>query len=851
MMIRRTFFDRHFLRLSLGTCISIISIGTPTWAQDSLLQDKSIDELIGVLNDAAFQSGDPTFTKAMACRQLSIRGDVAAVPALKKLLGDAELSTYARTALESISGPEATLALREATSDLDGELLIGVVGSLGNLRDTDSIPLLADYLKHPNRDIAAAAARALGSIGTPTAASPLHERLASDSTGENQDLGWALVHCAMRCASESQPQMAVTFLEAVLEQEVSNQVKNAARQQIIPLKGQQGLAALRELLVSEDRSEFSTGLQISRSMGPSAAEVLISVYPKLTPDRKILCLHVLESNAASGDLLALLKEAVKDNHPGIRSQAYRNLGQHSAESALPLLIRGLGAPEPEVAKAAAEALVVLPGKEVEPAVMSILEDSDDSRLGLAVEIAAQRQLASAPPALFMILDGKNTEVADAAMVALGSTITLRELPRILERAQDRSDPRRDAALRALSVACARLPREDCAEMISEAIRASGSDEKVALMDQLALLGGVRALETVSAAAESNDDLLKDNATRLLGAWPTSDVAPVLATLASEMPEGKYKIRVLRGYIRVARQLDLPVQGRIAVCRRALELAQRPEDKQLVLDVLKRYPTPSGIIVAGELLNDPALSNQAISTASQIAQSQLSSEPWAVKSALGLIQEELPETRRAAFRDLLTSAQAAVDEKEAEDGFEPIFDGKTFAGWHGNKDIFRIADGQIVGGNLKDRVERNEFLRTDKQYENFELRLQFKLLGESPNAGVQIRTQEIPDHHEVSGYQADLGPGWWGCLYDESRRNRVLAGPPSEERGNPVRVNDWNDYRILCEGKRIRLWINGVPTVDFTESDDSIPLKGVIAVQVHSGAPMEARYRNLRIRSLDK
>lgn len=194
---------------------------------------------------------------------------------------------------------------------------------------------------------------------------------------------------------------------------------------------------------------------------------------------------------------------------------------------------------------------------------------------------------------------------------------------------------------------------------------------------------------------------------------------------------------------------------------------------------------------------------------------------------------------------------SINKKEVADGFVPLFDGKSFEGWHGNKDIFRIADGQIVGGNLKDRVKRNEFLRSDKQYENFELRLQFKLLGESPNAGVQIRTQEIPDHHEVSGYQADLGPGWWGCLYDESRRNRVLAGPPSEERGKPVRVNDWNDYRILCEGKRIRLWINGVPTVDYTETDESIPLKGVIAVQVHSGAPMEARYRNLRIRSLDK
>ena len=191
------------------------------------------------------------------------------------------------------------------------------------------------------------------------------------------------------------------------------------------------------------------------------------------------------------------------------------------------------------------------------------------------------------------------------------------------------------------------------------------------------------------------------------------------------------------------------------------------------------------------------------------------------------------------------------ERQAEDGFVRLFDGQTLNGWHGDKKIFRVEEGQIVGGNLKDRVERNESFRTNEQYEDFELRLEFKLLGERPNAGIQIRTQEIPGDHEVSGYQADLGPGWWGCLYDESRRRRVLAGPASEDRRKPVRENDWNSYRIRCEGKRIRLWINDMQTVDYTEPSDDIPLKGIIAVQVHSGPPMEARYKNIRIRVLDQ
>jgi hypothetical protein len=100
-----------------------------------------------------------------------------------------------------------------------------------------------------------------------------------------------------------------------------------------------------------------------------------------------------------------------------------------------------------------------------------------------------------------------------------------------------------------------------------------------------------------------------------------------------------------------------------------------------------------------------------------------------------------------------------------------------------------------------------------------------------------------------GYQADLGDGWWGCLYDESRRRKVLAGPEPSRRSDPVRINEWNDYRMRCVGKRIQLWINGLPTVDYTELDAEIDQEGLIAVQVHSGGPMQASYRHIRLKRL--
>jgi hypothetical protein len=183
---------------------------------------------------------------------------------------------------------------------------------------------------------------------------------------------------------------------------------------------------------------------------------------------------------------------------------------------------------------------------------------------------------------------------------------------------------------------------------------------------------------------------------------------------------------------------------------------------------------------------------------------------------------------------------------------PLFDGTTFAGWEGNLEVFRIQEGAIVGGNLQTKIPRNEFLCTTKTYSDFELRLKVKLLGgEAANAGIQFRTRRIPNHHEVIGYQADLGQHYWGALYDESRRNRVLAGPKPDALKGLVKAGDWNDYVIRAEGKRIQLWLNGAQTVDYVEEDPTVDTSGVIAVQIHSGPPTEAWYKDITLVDLTK
>lgn len=183
--------------------------------------------------------------------------------------------------------------------------------------------------------------------------------------------------------------------------------------------------------------------------------------------------------------------------------------------------------------------------------------------------------------------------------------------------------------------------------------------------------------------------------------------------------------------------------------------------------------------------------------------------------------------------------------------QSLFDGKTLKGWSVQEQeawMWKVKDGAIVGGSLEKKVPHNTFITTEKRYKDFELTLQVKVEGEKPNAGIQIRSERIKDHHEMIGYQADVGPGWWGKLYDESRRRKVMGNWVSKEAAKAAREG-WNDYKIRCEGKRIRLWINDILTCDYTEKDESIPLEGYIALQAHSGPPFEASYRKIVIKEL--
>jgi putative heme-binding domain-containing protein len=167
----------------------------------------------------------------------------------------------------------------------------------------------------------------------------------------------------------------------------------------------------------------------------------------------------------------------------------------------------------------------------------------------------------------------------------------------------------------------------------------------------------------------------------------------------------------------------------------------------------------------------------------------------------------------------------------------FFNGRDLTGWEGDTSLWRVEGGEIIGRSTG--LATNEFLRSTMVVGDFRLVLRVKLVDDRGNSGIQFRSEPLPNG-DVKGYQADIGPGWWGKLYEEHGR-KLLWDKSGEQY---VRPGEWNDYEILAVGHRIQTAINGNVCVDL--EDNAGALRGIVALQLHSGGPTEIRFKDIRI-----
>lgn len=211
-------------------------------------------------------------------------------------------------------------------------------------------------------------------------------------------------------------------------------------------------------------------------------------------------------------------------------------------------------------------------------------------------------------------------------------------------------------------------------------------------------------------------------------------------------------------------------------------------------------------------------------------------------------------RRIAVLPAVFLMSLALFAQEPLPKTKSLFDGKTLSGWKAHtpddRGIWTVKNGLITGGDVQTKVKSNTYLITEKEFGDFEFRCLFRLTGDSAtgliNSGIQYRSKI--EKGNMVGYQADIGNGYWGDIYDEHRRGKLVGGNLGTLK-KILKEGEWNSYIIRVRGNRHELYINGVKTCDYTEEDASIPAKGIIGIQLHGGGAGKIELSDVTISEL--
>lgn len=575
--------------------------------------------------------------KMFGYKRLGTHGSVKAVPELIKKLDLEKEGFYARYALETIPGTEVDDALCDTIKDLKKpKNIAGVLTTLGVRSEymkkvgSKSAETAKAYLTNENADIRKAAAYTYALCAGDEAVEYFTK---ADIDSELADSGFLLAETFVK---KGEKDKAIKIYDALAAADIRDYQKDSAVLWGILVRGNDGIPNMVAQLGNDAPKKYAIGLKASRELPPGAVvtKALIEQLDKQNdPFRKSLLVRAIgdrkdkESVEISRPPITNL---AKSGDAKVRLAAIQSLKKIGDPSVLPALIDAANEADDTIATAANDTLSNLPGKEVDDAIVGLLEKGDTKTKVAAIKLIEDRRIASAFPLLNKALKDENGDVRKAALNALGQIASINEFPMLLDVLTDVGDGEIEETLVVLKSAGTRMPQNDVSDAVSKLFETAPTPLKIHLLDLLKEIGGAKAMDIVEQCAWGDDMELKDQATAILGQWRSPQdidlVAKACRRLATEAPSNKYKVRGLRGYIRLARQFTMPEEKRIQICQEVFDLASRNEDKILIFDVYGRYPSLKMLELTMKHIDNEAFREKACEAAVQIGEKLQGKDP---------------------------------------------------------------------------------------------------------------------------------------------------------------------------------------------------------------------------------
>jgi HEAT repeat protein len=659
------------LVLGLAFCSLVVAPSLLPAAQPASKEE--VNKLLAVLKSDAAQAD-----KVTACRQLVLLGSKDAVPTLAALLADEKLAHMARYALEPLADPSVDDAFRDALNKLQGPPLVGVIGSIGVRRDAKAVAPLGSLLTAPDRDVAEAAARALGSIGNAPAAKALQAALPTAAKDRQLAVCEGLFRCAEQLQRTGDHKTALAIYDQLRRTDAPHQVRAGALRGAIVLRGEDGVKLLRESLRDNDYILAAAAARAAHESSAKGVNLALAEELKGLPaDRQILVLQTLidlNDPTANPAVIAPVVALAKTGPKPVRLAATRALAaMHTLPNRRTSGVDGdlaslLSDSDSEIAQAAQESLASLPGRQVDDRVMAMLASPETAQRLLAIELIGRRRMTDAVPALLKAASDADATVRLAALKRVGELASPSQVPALLDLLdRAKAGPDLEAVEQALSGVGTRATKpDDVAAQLTARLARVQPAQKAALIRVLGAVGGTQALNAVRAAVADGNSDVQATALRTLASWKTVDAAPHLIALAKTATTATDRTLCLRGYLGWAGQAEVPAAQRLKMCEDAKPLLQTDEEKRLLLGALGRVKAVEALPLAVPYLDDAAVREEACAAVVTIADESLKGDQ-AAGAAAKLIEPLAKAAQSTSNADLGSRAKGLLDQARAKAG----------------------------------------------------------------------------------------------------------------------------------------------------------------------------------------
>ncbi|MDD2600191.1 MAG: DUF1080 domain-containing protein [Kiritimatiellae bacterium] len=846
---------------------------------------QSESKLLEVLQNSETSMND----KVTACQNLGWYGTEKSIAPLIALLKESrpELRHAARYGLEMIPDPAVETHLCRIAGELSGPALTGVLQSMGNRGNAESVKILIAQMRNSDQQVAAAATQALGKLATPEAVAALKGAL-----GTHPYVAEAYLTAAGQIAAAVPAQAAACYADIRnAKAGVTSSMRLAATRGEIVTTGDAGLKLWDGAIASSDSDMVFAALRAVLDYPKnSTATAHFAASLAKVPAQQTTLATVLgqRGDRAATPALVALAEGEKAANLESRLAAATALAALNDPAGIPALLNLAKDANQDIANAAKEQLMGFAGKAGDDAVLTMMADADPAARLAGIDMALRRRMSVAVPALVKLTTDADAKIVSEAVKGLGSLGTEREIPALL--AVITKKPADDTAVRALSSLCARYARpragktvvksavygnfehnltKDVTENVQKlvdagsiTIQATGRLCRWDGFSEDPSPGKIKALRLVylfdgtekSVQVRENDSVHLSGETLL----PVA-LNPIKAAYDAATGEAKRALFTVLTALSNEQALGI-----------AREAAAQKEDAALqeaAIRALVDWKTPEALDdAAGFAENAPTDRLKILAMRGFVRQLELNfTIPIQQKAA------RLKEAQAWAVRDedktFLASALKVYEKLAAEQGFQPMFNGKDLSEWSGGDGWWSAKDGILQGQSFEDKPCKKTCHLIWKGGEpgDFELRAEFRLSPEA-NSGIQVRAknQVFGD----SGYQGDMnGAGnYVGFLYhpaqhlvgqrgakvvinDKGEKTTEVFADSNELQKKVFQADDWNSYAIICKGPSIKIFVNGMLTSDFEDHRPDTPRKGFISLQMHAGPPMKIQFRNLRIKTL--